>query len=85
MNNISIFFYSFPFYLLKRCQLLTGTDLSCDGFMTLPPLMLTLFKTMDVNLSTHVLEILLFGFVSGKNNFDCIEVSIHTAQRQQTS
>ena len=32
-----------------------------------------------------VLENWKCGFVPGKVNFDCIEVSIHTVHRQQTS
>ena len=32
-----------------------------------------------------VLENQKYGFVPGKDNFDCIEVSIHIVHRQQTS
>ena len=37
---------------------------------------------MDVTLK-YVLENRKCGFVPGKANFDCIEVSIHTVHRQQ--
>ena len=52
----------------------------------LPPLTLTSFKAMDVTLKIRtVLENRKCGFVPGKDNFDYIEVSIHTVHRQQTS
>ena len=45
----------------------------------LPPLMLTSFKAMGILL----IENQHFGFVLGNDNFDCIEVSIHTLDKQQ--
>ena len=54
--------------------------------MTLSPLTLTSFKAMDVTLKIRkVFENKKCGFVPGKDNIDCIEVSIHTVHRQQTS
>ena len=44
MNHISIVFRYFPLLSAKSCQLLVGTNFSCDGFITLPPLTLTSFE-----------------------------------------
>ena len=46
-----LFSDSIPFYLLKRCQLLTSKDFSYGGFIMWPSLMFTLFKTREVMLN----------------------------------
>ena len=50
MDQISIVCGLISLYLLKRCQLLTGTDFLCGGFITLSPLTLTSFKAMGETL-----------------------------------
>ena len=61
-NHISIVFGLISIYLLKRCQPLSGTDFSCDGFITLPPLTLTSFKAMNVILKCA--RFLKFGILA---------------------
>ena len=50
MNHISIVFGLISLLSAKCCQLLSGADLLCDGFVALPPLTLTLFKAIYVTL-----------------------------------
>ena len=63
---------------------MNATDFLSKGFITLLPLTLTSFNGRNTKMRT-VLENRKCGFVPGKDDFDCIEVSIHTVQRQQTS
>ena len=76
MNGIiHSFWIQFPFYMRKRCQLLSGTDFSCDGFITLLPLALTPFKTKGFTLK-YARFFKIGGFGSGKDivKFYCVEV-----------
>ena len=67
-------------------QLLTGTDFSCKRFYCVAPYYVDVVKSNGRNTKIRmVLENRKFGFVPEKDNFDCIEVLIHTVHRQQTS
>ena len=74
MNHISIVF---SLLSTKTLSTFASTDFSCDGFVTLTPLTLTLFKAMHVTLKYTWFLKIDFCFVSGKDNFDCSEVSTH--------
>ena len=87
MNRISVVSDSIPFNQLKRCQLLTSTDLSCGGFTTLSPLTLASFEARDVTLKcARLLKIGFFALCQEKQ-FYFIEVRIRTVHIhvQQTS
>ena len=85
MNHISIVFWLISHLSAIKIQILTATDFSCKRFYYVIP------SNVDVVLShgrnTDLRTVLVnrkCGFVPGKDNFDCIEVSIHTVHRQQT-
>ena len=50
MNHISIVFGHISLLSAERCHFFSGTDFSGDGFINLHPLILMLFKRMDVTL-----------------------------------
>ena len=62
-------------YMRKRCHLLSCTDFSCDGCITLLPLALTPFKTKGSPLK-YARFFKIGGFGSEKDlvKFYCIEV-----------
>ena len=67
-------------------KLFTATDFSCKRFYYVTPSYVDVVLSNGRNTKIHtVLENRKCGFVPGKDKFDCIEVSIHTVHRQQTS
>ena len=85
-SHIHSFLTHLPFISHKNTNFRLVPISRANGFITLPPLTLTSSKGMDVTLKIRmVLENRKCGFVPGKDNFDCIEVSIHKVHRQQTN
>ena len=62
MTRISFIYGLYSLLPAKTCQLLTSIDFSCGGFITLPPLTLTSFKTRDVTLKCA--RLLKIGFLA---------------------
>ena len=84
-SHIHSFPIHFPFICYNDTNFLLVRISRANGFITVPPLTLTSFKAMDVTLKyARFFENQKYSFVPGKENFDCIEVSIHTVHRQQT-
>ena len=82
-SHIHSFLTHFPFICYKYIDFWPLPISRANGFISLPPLTLTSFKAMYVTLKRPVLKNRNCGFVPGKDNFDCIEVSIHTVHTQQ--
>ena len=65
---------------------MTGTDFSCKRFYYVTPSYVDVVYSNGRNTKIRtVVENRKCGFEPGKDNFDCIEVTIHTVHRQQTS
>ena len=62
-------------------QLLIGTDFLCKRFYLVD----VVYSNGHNTEIRTVLENQKYSFVPRKDNLDCIEVSIHTVHRQQTS
>ena len=85
-SHINSFLTHFPFICYNDTNFRSVHIPCANGYITSPPLTLTSFKAMDKKLKyAWLLKIKKCGFVTGKDNFDCIEVTIHTMHRQQTS
>ena len=66
-------------------KLLTATNFSCKQFYYVTPSYVDVVYSNGCNTKIRtVLDNQNCGFVLGKDNYDCIEVSIHTVHRQQT-
>ena len=85
-SHIHSFLTHFPFICNNDANFSPVPISRANGFIALPPLTLTSFKAMDVTLKIRtVLENRKCCLETGKDNFDYIEVSIHTVHRRQTS
>ena len=81
-SHIHSFLTHFPFICFNDVNFRLVPISRANCFNMLPPLMLTSFKAMDVkNKIRMVVEIQKYGFVPGKDNFDCIAILKHTAHR----
>ena len=86
MNHISIVFWLISPLSTITNNLLIGTDFSCKRFYYVTPSYIDVVKGNGRNNKIRtVLGNWKRDFELEKDNFDCIEVSIHTVHRQQTS
>ena len=85
-SHILSFLTHFPFICYNDTNFRPVPMSRANGFSTLPPFYVDAVLSNGRNTKIRmVLENRKCGFVPGKDNFYCIEVSVNTVHRQQTS